>query len=205
MALSQGAVAQLVTPDKAAQGPAPVPVPVPAPLTAPAHPVVPPKPFACERPNSPQQRDAVAAAEALFGANWLRDGRAGRVTAFKTKPEAVNPFAIRDPKAEPPKPPITGYIRADQTHCEAKEADGEIVVAMFGRNVRFYENGTWSGAIKRGLLMVVGVKFVDGAAKAETKTDAPTVVLPDAALRKPEATEVPSLASPKSQAKAKKS
>lgn len=187
-----------------AQGTAPQPPPQSPPAVAPAQPAPPPKPFACERPNGPQQREAIAAAEVLFDASWLNHPPAGRVTAFKTKPEAVNPFAIRDPKAEPPKPPIAGYIRADRIQCEAKEVGGEMVVAMFGANVRFHEAGKWSSPIRRGLLMVIAIRFVDGVAKAEVKTDAPTVVLPDAALRKPEAAEVPPLAQPKPAAKANK-
>lgn len=188
-----------------AQGTPPQVDPKTAPAVAPTLPAPPPKPFACERPNSPRQREAIAAAEALFDASWLTHAPAGRVTAFKTKPEAVNPFAIRDPKAEPPKPPISGYIRADRIQCEAREADGEMVIALFGSDVRFHENGKWSSPIRRGLLMVIGVRFVDGVAKADLKADAPTVVLPDAVLRKPEASEIPSLAQPKPDARAKKS
>lgn len=159
-------------------------------------------PVRCERPANAVQRQAIDTAEALFDQSWLKRG-AGRVTAFKTKPEVVNPLAPREPKAEPPRPAITGFVLADGVTCQATETPGEVLVEFVGSGVRFFEDGAgWSGVLPQGLLLAVGVKQVDGAARITVKTEAATVTLPDATMRKPDASEVPPL--PTSAAKSKK-
>lgn len=151
-------------------------------------------PVRCERPANSVQREAIAAAEALFDADWLKRSP-GRVTAFKTKPELVNPLAPRDPKAEPPRPAITGFVAAEVVICQATETGGEVLVEFLGERVRFFETGAgWSGVLPQGLLFAVGVTQVDGKAMPRVKTEAATVTLPDATLRKPDAAEMPPVA-----------
>lgn len=169
------------------------------------------KPLPCGLAPSQAQKDAVGTAEALFDASWLKSN-AGRDSAFQTKAEVVSPFAIKDPKAEPPRPAISGFVHAAQVECRVIEATGsaggsagaEWLIEFFGLNVRFYEDGKWSAPVKRGLLMAIVVTSGDGGMKAAPKPEAPTVVLPDATLRQPLSSEVPPLTLTKAGAKPKK-
>lgn len=152
-------------------------------------------PVPCSRAATAELRDAIAAAQALFDAAWQTTG-AARVTHFKTRPEAINPFAPREPKAEPPAPAIEGFIHAASVGCAYFAHDTETAVWFVGTAVRFHETGGWSGVLPQGLLMGARVRRIDGAAKAIVDPAAPTVVLPDAVLSKPDASDVPPLTAP---------
>lgn len=158
-------------------------------------------PMPCSQAASPDVREAIAAAEALFEASWQTIG-SSRATSFRTKPEPVNPLAVRDPKAEPAAPAITGLIHAESVGCAYFPAHADTAVWFVGTAVRFHEAGKWSRPLPQGLLMGVRTRRIDGVVKAVVDPGAPTVVLPDAVLAKPEAKDVPPL-SPAVSAKSK--
>lgn len=142
-------------------------------------------PVACSAAPSSDLRETIALAEGLFDSSWLAIGTT-RVTFFRTKPEAINPLAPRDPKAEPPAPAITGFIHAASVGCAYFPAEADTAIWFIGSGVRFHETGKWSGALPQGLLMGVRVRRIDGALKAIVDPTTPTVVLPDAILSKPD-------------------
>ncbi len=151
-------------------------------------------PAPCSRATATDIVEAIAASQAVFDASWqaAAPGTA-RTTAFQTKPEPVNPLLPRDPKAPPPAPAIQGFIRADSVGCAYFPGDGDLAVWFVGTGVRFHEAGGWSGPLPQGLLMGTRVRRVDGVVKAIADPNAPTVVLPDAVLRKPDAGEIDAL------------
>lgn len=155
-------------------------------------------PVPCSRASSADIVEAIAASQAVFDANWQAAAPGtvpgtARATAFQTKPEPVNPLLPRDPKAPPPAPAIQGYIRAESVGCAYFPGDGDLAVWFVGTGVRFHEAGGWSGPLPQGLLMGTRVRRVDGVVKAVADPNAPTVVLPDAVLRKPDAAEIAAL------------
>ena len=151
-------------------------------------------PVPCSRATASDIVEAIAASQAVFDASWqTAPGATVRTTAFQTKPEPVNPLLPRDPKAPPPAPAIQGFIRAESVGCAYFPGDGDLAVWFVGTGVRFHEAGGWSGPLPQGLLMGTRVRRIDGVVKAIVDPAAPTVVLPDAVLRKPDAAEIQAL------------
>lgn len=152
-------------------------------------------PVPCDRTRTPALRAAVQAAEAYFDARWLRLSNAARATAFESRPEPVSPLAPRKVDDGPPGAAVRGYVLVAGIACFATEQAGETLVEFQGQSIRFHEPATgWSRPFASGLLMAVGVSTVDGAPRAQPKEDFATLILPDASLRKPTASELPAVA-----------
>ena len=164
-------------------------------------------PIPCAKAQTPEQRAAVAAAEAWHAARWQHTS--GRwMAAYELKPAPALPLgmgsfkgaaAFVDTVAPAVNQVIRGVVSVAALTCTTYElsTDHTIVVRFSGRSLSFNENaGGWSRPLPAAVLHVLEINSANGPAAVPVPSTR-TALPPDAQLSLPAPADVAQTSAPR--------